>query len=409
MRIVPIDKLEPGMVMGEQIEVAGQIMLARGVELTPTYISKLQQMDMGELVIDDEASKDIELQTTVNAEIHRKGTHLVKEAFEETQSVLQSIQQESDSSVEEVLQNSKFTGYLKTATAFSRVMEYTEVLLNDILMSDSGISLNSIKQYDSHMFQHSVDVSAMAIAIGKHLQLPERHLEDLALGCLLHDIGKIAIPRKILDKSPSQMTKDERAIVKIHTMLGRRILLNNSRLSQRVRAITVVTQHHEYHDGSGFPHRLKGSEVAWSLKNNKHTTGISHLAEIANIANTFDNLTSGVGTRKKPLSYLDASYLMVNRMFNRFHPVYLNAFLRILNVFAAGSNVQLYEGKYKGYVGTVVRAEANNRLSPVVRLFFDDRQQRLPRPIDVDLSRETGMSLQRKSLKELNEIKIELL
>ncbi|MBB5021606.1 HD-GYP domain-containing protein [Desulfurispira natronophila] len=410
MRIVPVDKLESGMVMGEQIQVADQIMLAHGVPLNQKYIEKLQQMGMTEVVIDDEATRDVELETTVSAKVHRKGTNLVQEVFHETQSTLESIKKEQQTSdTEDVLKDSKFTGFIKTSPMFSRVIDYTETLLHDILMSNSGIALNSIKQHDTHMFQHSVDVCAMAIAIGKQLQLPEKHLEDLALGSILHDIGKITIPKKVLNKPVTKLNSDELKIIKIHTMLGRRILLNNTKLAQRVRAVTVVTQHHEYHDGSGFPHKLKGSEIAWSLTNSKHIIGISHLAEIVNIANTFDNLTSGVATRGKPLSYLDASYIMVNRLYNRFHPAYLNAFLRILNVFAAGSNVQLYEGRYQGYVGTVVRTDPANRLSPVVRLFFDDKQQKLPKPIEVDLSKEPDMSLQRKSLIDVKNIRIDLL
>ncbi|MBB5022560.1 HD-GYP domain-containing protein [Desulfurispira natronophila] len=409
MRIIPVDKLEVDMVMGEQIEVAGQIMLNRGAVLTQPYIDKLQHMGLTHVTIDDSQSQDIELETTISADTHRRGTKVVAQAFYDTQEVLESIREEVKGSAEEALEHSKFTDYMKNSPAFQAIIDYTRSLLEEILNSSGGIALNSIKQHDSRMFQHAIDVTAMAISLGRELNLPERHLEDLAYGTILHDIGKIMIPKSIISKSINDLSRQELALLRTHSLLGRRMMLNNSRISQRIRAVTVVTQHHEYHDGSGFPYGLKGSSETWSSDDTKHFSGISHLAEIANIVNTFDTLTSDHLCLAEPLGYLDAAYVMVNRLYNRFHPAYLDAFLRILTIFPPGSNIQIPSGRYQGYLGTVVRTSSEDRLSPFVRLFFDDKRNKLEVPIDLDMAAEQDVSMKRRSAADLDVLEFNLL
>ncbi|UCZ57736.1 HD domain-containing protein [Desulfurispirillum indicum] len=408
MRIIPADKLEVGMVMGEQIEVAGQIMLARGAVLTQPYIDKLRHMGLSNVTIDDSLSQDIEMESTIDQETHRKGTKVVRQAFQDTQEVLESIREEVQGEAEAALDNSKFTSFIKNSPAFNAVIDYTRELLEKIINSSGGIALNSIKQHDTQTFQHSIDVTAMALTLGRELKLPDRHLEDLAFGTILHDIGKIMIPRKILDSPLSSLSRQEIALLKTHSLLGRRMLLNNSRISQRIRSVTVVTQHHEYHDGSGFPYGLKGSQEPWSVNDTKHLSGISHLAEITNIVNTFDNLTSD-SQHRPALSYIDAAYIMTNRFYNRFHPAYLDAFLRILNIFPPGANIQIPHGEYQGYLGTVVKSNSEDRFSPVIRLFFDANREKLAEPIDIDLSTNDSIQLKRRSVEELKSMEIHLL
>lgn len=412
MRILPIDKLEPGMTMGERIELSGQVMLNTGAKLTAEYIDRLRQMGLNSVLIDDEQSRDIRVETTLSPDTHRRGVSVVGKLFDEAQSELEKIQAEVTESVEKAVEDSRFVDFISKSPSFASVMEYCQNLLEEICNSPAGIALNSLKNHDAHMFQHSVDVAVMAVSIGRAQRLPDKQLEDLAYGCLLHDLGKIILPRDLLSLTPGQMNAEQRKLVRTHPLVSRRILLSNSKIAQRTRAVIIATQHHENHDGSGFPYSLKGDDRPWTPElesRGASTGGIYHLAAIANIANVFDNLTSPRPGAQEPLSYIDAAFVMVNRLYARFHPAYLDSFLKILNVFPEGSNIQLHEGPYKGYVGTVVKSTRDNRFAPLVRLFFDDRRQKLDDPIEVDLQSDTESRATRRSLQELEDIPIDIL
>lgn len=128
---------------------------------------------------------------------------------------------------------------------------------------------------------HSVRVSEMAARIGRVLALPQNVLEDLERAALLHDIGKIGIPLRILDKT-GNLTKEEYDTVKEHPSIGARIL---SPIRAYESIIPAVEQHHERYDGRGYPRGAKGDAI--------------HLmARIMAVADAFDAVVSDRPYRK---------------------------------------------------------------------------------------------------------------
>ncbi len=112
-------------------------------------------------------------------------------------------------------------------------------------------------QRDHHTAVHQQRTAHLALAIGQELTLNQHQLEGLYLGALVHDVGKIAIPSEILNK-PARLTSEEYALVKTHVQVGCR-LLESVELPWPVR--TIIAQHHERLDGSGYPHGLTAPAI----------------------------------------------------------------------------------------------------------------------------------------------------
>ena len=103
---------------------------------------------------------------------------------------------------------------------------------------------------DAYTEQHTRRVALRAVQVGERLGLSKRHLRNLAIGGLLHDIGKLAVPDAIL-KKPGPLDDVEYAVIKRHTEWGTRLLDQIGGFPKTVRRL--VRDHHERLDGTGYP------------------------------------------------------------------------------------------------------------------------------------------------------------
>ena len=164
----------------------------------------------------------------------------------------------------------------KVETAISRRL-LTEVELRERLLAPTVASVlaNAIEVRDSSMEGHTERLAALALEIGRRQSLSDEELEALELGAVLHDVGKIGIPDRILMKS-GPLTPEERAEIERHTEIGDR-MLEPLALLEAVRPI--VKHHHERWDGLGYPDRLAGDEIP-------------ALARIVSIADSIEAMSS---------------------------------------------------------------------------------------------------------------------
>ena len=120
-----------------------------------------------------------------------------------------------------------------------------------------------IEAKDSHTGDHCDRLAHMAIYFGKSLKLPLADLQALWKGSILHDIGKVTVPDRILLK-PSQLNEDEWKIMRKHTLAGKKIC---EPLVSLKKAVDIIASHHERWDGSGYPQGLKGDEIPLLARN----------------------------------------------------------------------------------------------------------------------------------------------
>jgi putative nucleotidyltransferase with HDIG domain len=158
---------------------------------------------------------------------------------------------------------------------------------------------------------HSRRVTAFTIAIARKMGLPKEAFAVIARGAFLHDIGKIAIPDKILAK-PGKLTTEEMAIMKEHAYLGYKIL---SKIPFLAEAADIVYSHQERYDGTGYPRGLKGDQIPLG-------------ARIFSIADTFDAMTSDRPYR--PAQSFDAARVEIKKWAGRqFDPQIVGVFLEM--------------------------------------------------------------------------------
>lgn len=110
---------------------------------------------------------------------------------------------------------------------------------------------------DDYTPQHESRVAALALRIGRHLQLDAARLEALRLAALVHDVGKVGIPLAVLNK-PGKLSEAEFALIKTHAQASYDVL---SRISFTLPVADIVYAHHEYLDGSGYPRGLRGEHI----------------------------------------------------------------------------------------------------------------------------------------------------
>lgn len=125
-----------------------------------------------------------------------------------------------------------------------------------------GALAQMIDKRDPYTAGHQARVARIAETIARDLGLSEDEVENIRLGALMHDIGKIAIPSEILTK-PGKLIAQEMALVRTHPVMGGDIVGN---IDFDPAILRIVTQHHERLDGSGYPSGLKGDEISFEAR-----------------------------------------------------------------------------------------------------------------------------------------------
>ena len=210
--------------------------------------------------------------------------------------------------------------------------------------------LSHLKQRDEYTAIHSVNVCILALTFGRNLGLPKNELNQLGLGALLHDIGKMVVPLEILNK-PGALTAKEFLALKEHPSFGYDLLKTKNKLPEFL--LEVVKYHHERENGSGYPNGLIGRQL-------------NQFTKIVTIVDVYDAITSDrvYHDAINPSVALNKMYTWAPKDFDK---NLFNEFIKCLGIYPVGSLVELNTGE----VGIVTSSAQNHRLKPTVLLVLD--------------------------------------
>ncbi|MDD8020382.1 MAG: HD domain-containing protein [Acidobacteriota bacterium] len=250
------------------------------------------------------------------------------------------------------------------------------------------LGLTNIKNHDEYTLNHSVNVSLLAIALGKRLGLSRAEMVDLGVAAFFHDLGKIETPLAILNK-PSQLTEEERKIIELHPHQGAEKLVQLREYKHLpISAIHVAMEHHIKEDLTGYPH--------FKIK-----TDINLYSRIVKVCDFFDAITTKRIYRQKVFTRAEALSLMLEHIGTEFNPVILKAFVQMMGIFPVGSVVLLNTGE----IGLVVAInhEPKFLLRPKVKIIVDAEGNKINGEV-VDLTdiQPENKKFKRTIIKEIN-------
>lgn len=152
-------------------------------------------------------------------------------------------------------------------------------ILNKVLFQSKNkpywAAVYALENYVDWLYTHCLDVALLSTMIAIELDFPETQLAQFSLGSFLHDVGKLLIPKSIIQK-PKKLTRDEYLLMEQHCILGSEMLHDGS--VPQV-CLNIILQHHERLDGRGYPYGLVGNQISYE-------------AQIVMIADVLDAMTS---------------------------------------------------------------------------------------------------------------------
>jgi HD-GYP domain-containing protein (c-di-GMP phosphodiesterase class II) len=214
----------------------------------------------------------------------------------------------------------------------------------DKMLGSEDIGIRLVHGAGDRHAAHALNVAVISMLIGRTLGLDEKDMQDIGVGALMHDAGKLEVVdrcRHAEDGFSSAELAAYRDHVSKGVAMGRRMGLSDG-------ALAVLAQHHEHADGSGFPHRLGGDRM-------------SIAARIVALVNRYDNLCNP-GSRAQALTPHEAVATLFAQGRQRFDAAILGSFIRMMGVYPAGSLVQLTDDRY----GMVVGVNSSRPLKPRV-------------------------------------------
>ncbi len=238
-------------------------------------------------------------------------------------------------------------------------------IIASIMRNRSAVaSLAKLREHDDYTFHHCINVAVFAILFGRSLGLPTEQLRVLGIAGIFHDVGKACIPEEIL-KKPGRLNDAEYGIIKRHAVEGYRVMRDSSALQRDV--LLAIMQHHERHDGRGYPRGLSGR-------------AINPLARVISLVDVYDALTSNRCYRKASTP-TTALGLIYRENGTHFFPTYVERFIKCIGVYPPGSLVRLTDGS----IAVVREVNPERILSPTVDVCFDQGFRRR-RPMTIDLA-----------------------
>ena len=251
------------------------------------------------------------------------------------------------------------------AIEVGQVEDVADKMIESVIAdTDAFKCISALRTKDAYLLEHSINVAFLLVTFGKHLNLEQERLKQIAVGGILHDIGKIHVDNAILHK-PGKLTDEEFEHIKLHQVYAVTIMNETKGLSQVSKDVCLM--HHEKLDGRGYPNGLKDEQIPLH-------------GRMSCIVDIFDALTA---TRcyKEAMSPGAAFKVLISLTPFHLDQKLVYEFIRCVGIYPVGSLVQLSDQR----IGIVWDSTGRDALHPIVKCFYSTKHKHYTEVTLVDL------------------------
>ncbi|MGL1901687.1 MAG: HD domain-containing protein [Fibrobacterales bacterium] len=371
----------------------GDILLTAGYKITEAVLRKLLEVNQTFFFINEPGTEEVEIEEAVTEQVANQ----TNEAMREIAVKLKKVINQNKASVKEIKQVMRETGRFRDIIAVAKIQKSAANIIQDIMGREATmINLSNIRTQSNYHFQHALDVSIVATMLGNKFGYNKYELEEMVQGCLLMDIGNLALPDEIVN-TEGRLTFEQFTLLKEHPTLGFTILKENPKIP--LISAHVAYQHHERQDGGGYPRRLRGSNDAPIKKQAAAKDEIHRYAEISAVADIYvglDNPRPGQ-PKKSPEEVIKLLIKMAGTQLNR---SIVDTLITMIPIYPTGSNIFVSgedRCKYKGYTGIVAKANRVNPERPII-ILLRDKNKRKVTPVKIELNDHPEIRIQFQQL-----------
>jgi len=263
--------------------------------------------------------------------------------------------------VDQIFQDVRMGEIPSSAEAINVVKSMAQMTITE---PHAMMALSMLKDYDNYTFTHSVNVSVIALAVGRACKVSDEQLRTLGLGGLLHDLGKLRIDVNIITK-PGRLTDSEFESIKQHPDFGADIIREMEDVTPEV--MQIVLGHHLRHDRSGYPVDTL-------------VDTISPLVEMTAIADAYDAMTT-LRSYQRPFTPRNAIARLKEISGTSLHPEFVRHFVESLGPYPVGSLVRLDNNE----IGLVIKVDIQDPSLADIKVLFDPAGTLIEEPFMLNL------------------------
>jgi HD-GYP domain-containing protein (c-di-GMP phosphodiesterase class II) len=386
MRSCTVNRVKPGDILGKSLfNKNGDLLLVSWTALDEQYIKRIKELGFSSIYIHEKGTEEAEPHEIIS---DRLRTLTQKSLHEAHEAILEAVKLRPDRVRASLERGTEFGALVNS----DRLATHVQLILDDIFEKHvDTVSILFMRSASAYLIEHSIDVAAYTLILGKQYKFPRKVLIELGVAALLHDIGKLIYPH-LIEKPPDLMTPEEKEMLQEHSAVSVRIMERSS--DGFFKARTAILYHHENQDGSGYPLGVRGYNKAPELSDDfKPRECIYPLAEVLSVANLYDNfLFSPSVARTSPSAALSMTMDRAGSMLNK-HVV--RTWAKVLNLYPPASTVIIEnhdDGQYNGYQGVIVHSLPGRHPQPQIVLIENNQGRRIE-PIRVDFSKDKSLRL----------------
>lgn len=343
MRIISLDAVTGSELLAKDIITSNDLVLmTAGSVMKKEYVKRLKDLNVEYIYVEDEIGQGVNLSHSLEFQ----------------------IQEQCQEAVRDILINYSY----HQDTELEEIKEIAEEIIKDIMKEPEVIyNLSSIRDKSVSTYSHSINVCALSVILALRLKLTKSKIKDIAVGCLLHDIGFTYISMDYYHVNLDDCSEKERKEVKKHILYGYTAVEKMEWLSPISK--DIIISHHERLDGSGYPFHLKENRIKIGSK-------------IAAVCDEFDSMVYGNFTSR--IKVHEAIDYIMSKAGILYDFKVVKTFVDSVAAYPTGTLVVTNEHE----IGIVLRQNSHFPTRPVIRIIKDKEGNKVTDWIEKDLTKE---------------------